>query len=50
MSKFQIISDKNKKSSKIKNLLLKKIKSSNFKKKNLIIAEKDKSHIDIYRQ
>ena len=38
MSKFQIISDKNKKSSKIKNLLLKQIKSSNFKKKNLIIV------------
>ena len=38
MSKFQIISDKNKKSSKIKNLLLKKIKSSSFKKKNLIIV------------
>ena len=38
MSKFQIISDKNKKSSKIKNLLLKKIKSSHFKKKNMIIV------------
>ena len=38
MSKLQIISDKNKKSSKIKNLLLKKIKSSNFKKENLIIV------------
>ena len=38
MSKLQIISDKNKKSSKIKNLLLKQIKSSNFKKKNLIIV------------
>ena len=38
MSKLQIISDKNKKSLKIKNLLLKKIKSSNFKKKNLIIV------------
>ena len=38
MSKFQIISDKNKKSSKIKNLLLKKIKSSHFKKENLIIV------------
>ena len=38
MSKLQIISDKNKKSSKIKNLLLKKIKSSHFKKENLIIV------------
>ena len=38
MSKFQIISDKNKKSSKIKNLLLKKIKSNHFKKNNLIIV------------
>jgi len=38
MIKPQIISDKNKKSSKIKNLLLKKIKSSDFKKENLIIV------------
>ena len=38
MSKLQIISDKNKKSSKIKNLLLKKIKFSKFKKENLIIV------------
>ena len=38
MSKLQIISDKNKKSSKIKNLLLKKIKFNNFKKENLIIV------------
>ena len=38
MSKLQIISDKNKKSSKIKNLLLKKIKSNQFKKENLIIV------------
>ena len=38
MSKLQIISDKNKKSSAIKNLLLKKIKSNNFKKENLIIV------------
>ena len=38
MRKIQIISDKNKKSSKIKNLLLKKIKSSDFKKENLIIV------------
>ena len=32
MSKLKLISDKNKKSLKIKNLLLKKIKSKNFKK------------------
>ena len=32
MSKLQIISDKNKKSSSIKNLLLNKIKSNHFKK------------------
>ena len=38
MSKLQIISDKNKKSYKIKNLLLKKIKSNQFKKENLIIV------------
>ena len=38
MSKLQIISDINKKSLNIKNLLLKKIKSSNFKKENLIIV------------
>ena len=38
MSKLQIISDKNKKSSKIRNLLLKKIKSGHFKKENLIIV------------
>ena len=38
MNKLQIISDKNKKSSKIKNLLLKKIKSNHFKKENLIIV------------
>ena len=38
MSNFQIISDKNKKSSKIKNLLLKKINSSHFEKDNLIIV------------
>ena len=38
MSKLQIISDKNKKSIKIKNLLLKKIKSYQFKKDNLIIV------------
>ena len=38
MSKLQIISDKNKKSSNIKNLLLNKIKSNQFKKENLIIV------------
>ena len=38
MSKLQIISDKNKKSIKLKNLLLKKIKSYQFKKENLIIV------------
>tara|TARA_B100000989_G_C19460980_1_gene436186 strand:- start:877 stop:1041 length:165 start_codon:yes stop_codon:yes gene_type:complete len=39
MSKFQIISDKNKKSQNIKKTLLKKIKSSQFKKENLIIVD-----------
>ncbi len=38
MSKLQIISDKNKKSLKIKNLLSKIIKSNNFKKENLIVV------------
>ncbi len=38
MSKLQIISDKNKKSSSIKKLLLKKIQSNHFKKENLIIV------------
>ena len=38
MSKLHIISDKNRKSSKIKNLLIKKIKSTHFKKENLIIV------------
>ncbi len=38
MNKFQIISDKNKKSLKIKNLLVKKINQNQFKKKNLIIV------------
>ena len=38
MSKLQIISDKNNKSLKIKNLLLKKIKSSRFKRQNIIIV------------
>ena len=38
MSNLQIISDKNKKSLNIKNILLKKINSNNFKNKNLIIV------------
>jgi NAD+ kinase len=38
MSKPQIISDKNKKSSKIKNLLLRKIKNHRFKQDNLVIV------------
>ena len=38
MSKLQIISDKNKKSTKIKNLLLNKIKLNKFNKENLIIV------------
>ena len=38
MTKLQIISDKNKKSSKIKNLLIKKINKHKFKKDNLIIV------------
>ena len=38
MSKLQVIADKNKKSLRIKNLLLKKIKSNQFKKENLIIV------------
>ena len=38
MSKLQIISDKNKKSIKIKNILLNKIKSNKFNKENLIIV------------
>jgi len=38
VSKLQIISDKNKKSSNIKNLLLNKIKFHQFKKENLIIV------------
>ena len=38
MTKFQIISDKNKKSLKIKNLLVKKINQNQFKKENLIIV------------
>jgi len=38
MSKLQIISDKNQKSSSIKNLLLKKIQSNQFNKENLTIV------------
>ena len=38
MSKLQIISDKNKKSIKIKNLLLKKINQNLFKEQNLIVV------------
>ena len=38
MSKPQVISDKNKKSSNIKNLLLKKIKNHQFKQNNLVIV------------
>ena len=38
MTKLQIISDKNKKSSKIKNLLVKKLNQEQFKKDNLIIV------------
>ena len=38
MDKFHIISDKNKKSLKIKNLLIKKINNYNFKKNNLTIV------------
>ena len=38
MNKLQIISDKNKKSLKIKNLLIKKIYNDQFEQKNLIIV------------
>ncbi len=38
MSKIHIISDKNKKSYRIKNLLIKKLDQTKFKKKNLIIV------------
>ena len=38
MSKIQIISDTNKKSSKIKKLLVKKLNQEQFKKDNLIIV------------
>ena len=38
MNKLLIISDKNKKSSKIKSLLLKKLKSNKFNKENLVIV------------
>ena len=38
MTKLQIISDNNTKSSKIKNLLVKKLNQEQFKKENLIIV------------
>jgi NAD+ kinase len=38
MTKFQIICDKNKNSSKINNLLIKKLNQHKFKKKNLVIV------------
>ena len=38
MTKLQIISDKNKRSSEIKNLLIKKLNQYQFKKENLIIV------------
>ena len=38
MTKLQIISDKNTKSSKIKKLLVKKLNQENFKKENLVIV------------
>ena len=38
MTKHQIISDRNKKSSKIKNLLIKRLSQNKFKKENLIIV------------
>ena len=38
MGKLQIISDKNKKSVKIKKLLVKKIRTKNLNKNNLIIV------------
>ena len=38
MTKLQIISDKNKRSSKIKNLLVKKLNQNHFKKENLVIV------------
>ena len=38
MNKLQIIADKNKRSLKIKNLLIKKINSSQFKQENLVIV------------
>ena len=38
MTKLQIISDKNKRSSKIRNLLIKKLNQDQFKKENLIIV------------
>ena len=38
MTKLQIISDKNKRSSRIRNLLIKKLDQDQFKKENLIIV------------
>ena len=38
MTKLQIIYEKNKKSSKIRNLLIKKLNQDKFKKENLIIV------------
>ena len=38
MGKIQIISDKNKKSLKIKNLIIKKIDINQFQKQNLVIV------------
>ena len=38
MTKLQIISDKNKRSSRIKNLLIKKLYQNQFKKQNLVIV------------
>ena len=38
MNKLQIISDKNKKSLRIKNLIIKKIEANRFKKSNLVIV------------
>ena len=38
MNRLQVISDKNKKSLNIKNILLKKISANNFQNKNLIIV------------
>ena len=38
MTKLQIISDKNKRSSKIKNQLIKKLDQEKFKKENLVVV------------